>query len=294
MVNIIDDYTFSVTFDGPYGSFPAQVAISGWRGYGGLIRPKHYLMQFHEKYADAAELKAKLVEASIPEDQWQNLFNAKQMTEWMWNITNENGIGHPTLCAWVIQKVEGGVFTFERNPYYFKVDTEGQQLPYMDGIRSEVVQDKETLTTRALMGEFDYLGERSSLKKLPLMKEREAEGKIKVIIPRMHRLPINFCLNYTYNDPTWRLVTGDVRFRQAMSFAIPAGDPQELLSQPVRQAARPAAPVRVQRGEGERAARRDGDGQAGCGRLPPGPRRHPFSILFQCRTTRRITCRCPN
>ncbi len=220
VVNIIDDYTFSVTFDGPYGSFPAQVAISGWRGYGGLIRPKHYLMQFHEKYADPAELKAKLVEASIPEDQWQNLFNAKQMTEWMWNITNENGIGHPTLCAWVIQKVEGGVFTFERNPYYFKVDTEGNQLPYIDGIRSEVVQDKETLTTRALMGEFDYLGERSSLKKLPLMKEREAEGKIKVIIPRMHRLPINFCLNYTYNDPTWRLVTGDVRFRQAMSFAI--------------------------------------------------------------------------
>ena len=96
------------------------------------------------------------------------------MTEWMWNITNESGIGHPTLIAWIIKKVDGGVFTFERNPYYFKVDAEGNQLPYMDGIRSEVVQDKETLTTRALMGEFDYLGERSSLKKLPLMKEKEA------------------------------------------------------------------------------------------------------------------------
>jgi peptide/nickel transport system substrate-binding protein len=220
VVKIIDDYTFTVTFDGPYGAFPAETAIAGWRGYGGLIRPKHYLTQFHEKYADPAELKQKLVDASIPEDQWQNLFNAKQINEWMWNITNEAGIGSPLLTAWLPVKVEGGVFTFERNPYYFKVDEEGNQLPYMDGIRSEVVQDKETLTTRALMGEFDYLGERASLKKLPLMKEQEAAGKINVLIPKMHRLPINFNLNYTFNDPTWRAVTGDVRFRKALSYAI--------------------------------------------------------------------------
>jgi peptide/nickel transport system substrate-binding protein len=135
VVKIIDDFTFSVNFDKPYGSFPAQIAISGWRGYAGLIKPKHYLKQFHIKYTSLDDLKPKLKEASIPEDQWQNLFNAKQMTEWMWNITNEAGIGHPSLVAWIVKKVEGGVFTFERNPYYFKVDTEGNQLPYIDGIR---------------------------------------------------------------------------------------------------------------------------------------------------------------
>lgn len=220
VIKIIDDFTFSVTFDKPYGSFTAQISISGWRGYGGIIKPKHWLKQFHISYTPQAELAPKLKEASIPEDQWQNLFNAKQMTEWMWNITNEAGIDHPSVVAWVVKKVEGGVFTFERNPYYFKVDTEGNQLPYIDGIRSDVVQDKETLTTRGLMGEFDYLGERASLKKLPLMKETEATGAIKVIIPRMHRLPINFMLNLTVDDPTWRLVTGDVRFRRALSLAI--------------------------------------------------------------------------
>jgi peptide/nickel transport system substrate-binding protein len=219
-MDVIDDWTFKITFDKPYGSFLAQIGVGGWRGYGGLIKPKHYLKQFHEKYGDPAEMKKMMQEASIPEDQWQNLFNAKQMTEWMWNLTNENGIGHPTLTPWVIQKVEGGTFTFERNPYYWKVDAEGNQLPYMDGIRSQVVNDKETLTTRALMGEFDYLGERSSLKKLPLMKEQEAAGKIKVLIPRMHRTPIGFFLNLTNVDETWRKVTGDVKFRQALSLAI--------------------------------------------------------------------------
>ncbi len=217
---VIDDWTFSITFDKPYGSFLAQIGVGGWRGYGGIIKPKHYLKQFHIDYTSIEELKPKMAEASIPEDQWQNLFNAKQMTDWMWNITNENGIGHPTLCPWVIQKVEGGVFQFERNPYYWKVDAEGNQLPYIDGIRSEVVNDKETLTTRALMGEFDYLGERASMKKLPLMKEQEQAGKIKVLIPRMHRTPIGFFLNLTNEDPTWRKVTGDARFRQALSLAI--------------------------------------------------------------------------
>jgi peptide/nickel transport system substrate-binding protein len=219
-VTFIDDWTFSITFDKPYGSFLAQIGVGGWRGYGGIIKPKHYLKQFHIKYTPQAELAPKMKAASIPEDQWQSLFNAKQMTDWMWNIANENGIGHPTLCPWVIQKVEGGTFTFERNPYYWKVDAEGNQLPYIDGIRSMVVQDKETLTTRALMGEFDYLGERASLKKLPLMKEQEATGKIKVYLPRMHRTPIGYFLNLTNPDPTWRKVTGDVRFRQALSLAI--------------------------------------------------------------------------
>jgi peptide/nickel transport system substrate-binding protein len=217
---IIDNFTFSITFEKPYGAFPAEIAIAGWRGYAGIIKPAHYLKQFHIKYTKQEELAPKLKAASIPEDQWQNLFNAKQMTEWMWNITNEAGIGHPSLVAWNVKSASGGVFTFERNPYYFKVDAEGNQLPYMDGIRSEVVTERETLITRALMGEFDYLGERSSLKKLPLMKEKEATGAIKVFIPRMHRLPINFCLNLTAGDASYRKVTGDVRFRRALSLAI--------------------------------------------------------------------------
>lgn len=73
---------------------------------------------------------------------------------------------------------------------------------------------------RALMGEFDYIGERSSLKNLPLMAEAEQQGRVKVLLPRMHRTPIDFKLNLTYDDPVWREVTGDVRFRQALNYAI--------------------------------------------------------------------------
>ena len=219
-LGIVDDYTFTLTFDGAYGSFPAKIAIAGWTSYADFLRPKHYLTQFHKDYTPLADLQVLMKEESIPEDQWYNLFNTKQMGGNLWKATNEGGIGHPMLTPWDITEAEAGVFTQVRNAYYFKVDAEGNQLPYIDGVRSDVVQDHEALTARALMGEFDYLGERSSLKKLALMKEEEAKGKIKVFIPVMHRLPINFSLNLSYPDPVWREVTGDKRFRQALSFAI--------------------------------------------------------------------------
>jgi peptide/nickel transport system substrate-binding protein len=219
-LDYLDDMTFSLTFDEPYGCFLVQIGVASWRAYMDLIKPRHYLEQFHIEYTPLEELKPLMEKESIPENEWFNLFNAKQMAGNTWKVTNESGIGHPNLTCWAVTKVDGDVFTYERNPYYFKVDTAGNQLPYIDGIRSQVVADKETLTARALMGEFDYLGERASLKKLPLMKEQEQAGKIKVYIPRMHRTPIGFHLNLSYDDPVWREVTGDVRFRQALSYAI--------------------------------------------------------------------------
>jgi len=225
-LTVVDDFTFKLTFDKPYGSFPAHVAISGWIGYQDLIKPAHYLKQFHIKYTPLEELQPLMAAESIADDQWFNLFNAKQITGWAWNITNEAGIGHPVLTPWVVEKVEAGVFTFERNPYYYKVDTEGNQLPYIDGIRSEVVADRETLMMRALTGEYDYPGERSSLKKLPLMKEQEDKGLINIYMARMHRLPSSYRLNFTYPDENWRKVVRDIRFRRALSLAI---NRQEIL-----------------------------------------------------------------
>jgi peptide/nickel transport system substrate-binding protein len=37
----------------------------------------------------------------------------------------------PTLSAWkMIQPINTQLWVLERNPYYYAVDTEGQQLPY--------------------------------------------------------------------------------------------------------------------------------------------------------------------
>src|SRR5690606_15378639 len=118
-------------------------------------------------------------------------------------------IGHPTLTPWVLTRADASVFTYERNPYYFKVDPDGNQLPYIDSIRSQVIQDYETLTSRALMGEFDYLGERASLRHLSMIGPRHQQGELQMGLFRKHALR-NFYLNLTYDDETWRSVVGDV------------------------------------------------------------------------------------
>ncbi|MCY4522481.1 MAG: ABC transporter substrate-binding protein [Caldilineaceae bacterium] len=219
-VEILDDYTFTVTFDDQYGSFPAQMAIASWRGYQDLLKPAHYLKQFHADYADADELAAKMEAESIEEGQWYNLFNAKQMPGNLWRVINEEGFGHPVLTAWQMVDFGNGVWNFDRNPYYFKVDEAGNQLPYIDHVQMVLVQDRETIVLKILSGELDYLGERSSLQNLPLLKQAENDGILNVFLPRMHRLPINFSLNLTYPDEAYRQVTNDVRFREAMNYAI--------------------------------------------------------------------------
>jgi peptide/nickel transport system substrate-binding protein len=221
-LEVVDDWTFRLVFDRPYGAFPAQLGIAEWRGYGGIIKPKHYLEQFHKEYASAAQLREKAREAALPEgeDQWFNLFNAMQLTEWMWNATTEAGMGHPTLMPWILKQVDSSSFTYERNPYYFKVDPNGSQLPYMDGILSELVQDKQALTARTLTGEFDYLGERASVRQLSLINEKAERGEGKLSVPKGHTIPTTVFLNMTYEDDNWREVVRDLRFRQALSLAI--------------------------------------------------------------------------
>ncbi|NEE03966.1 ABC transporter substrate-binding protein [Phytoactinopolyspora halotolerans] len=222
---IIDQYTFSLAFDEPYGDFPAQLAGSGFVGYGDIIKPRHYLEQFHEKYADAGALEELMEGESIDEGEWYRLFHAKQM-DGVQNVSDRNRAGHPTLTPWVMADSGTSVLRYERNPYYFKVDIDGNQLPYVDELSASVVEDLEALASRTLFGEFDYVGQELSIQHVPLLAERRDAGELNLHMPRNYRCPINFELNLTHPDEAWREVVRNVSFRRALSLAI---DRQEIL-----------------------------------------------------------------
>lgn len=222
---VVDDWTFTITFDRPYGSFPGQLAISNFRGWAPLLQPKHYMEQFHVDYADPDDLAAHLVDEGLAEDAWATLFNTKALNNGaadgqIGNISGELGLGHPTLGPWVIIDASETVLTFERNPYYFKVDEAGNQLPYIDNLESHVVQDYETLTSRALFGEFDYLGERAAFRTFPLMIEAQDEGTVKILTGKQHAAPLTVLLNMSNTDEPWATYSNDVRFREALSHGI--------------------------------------------------------------------------
>ncbi len=92
------------------------------------------------------------------------------------------------------------VVTYERNSYYFKVDEEGNQLPYIDRIRSELVTDVEIGTMKVLGGEVDYMREDAGISNLPLYKEHEEESDYRTVLLKTPGAKVNMRLNLTYED----------------------------------------------------------------------------------------------
>jgi len=216
---IVDDLTFKLDFAEPYGGFLLVLAIQSWRNYMEFLKPSHYLKKFHKKYAKPEELEAAMKEANVTD--WIKLYTLKDMNSFIsGGMTAQRTIGLPSLQPWVIKSVTPQLATFERNPYYFKVDQAGNQLPYVDTIQSYYVPDVEVIDLKNMAGEADYARSNPKLVKLPLYKENEAKGGYKMNLGRLHATVIDVFLNLTYKDETWRKVVQDKRFRQALNMAI--------------------------------------------------------------------------
>lgn len=215
---VIDEYKFQMTFDQPYGRFPIQLALTGWRGYSDLLKPKHYLTKFHVKYTPLEQLEPLIKEAGFQKGEWANLFNDKDITNW--ELTTKKAIGFPVLYPWMMVKSTETQKKYVRNPYFWKVDAAGNQMPYIDAIEDTTVQDVEMMSTKVIAGEVDLMRESAALNKMPLYKEyAEKKGYIAPMLD-MHVDPTSLFLNLTYSDENWRKVVQDLRFRKALNMAI--------------------------------------------------------------------------
>ena len=67
---------------------------------------------------------------------------------------------------------------------------------------------------------MDFLREDATLDKVDLYKENEDRAGYSVVLLDMHITPTDPRINLTYDDPAWRQVVNDVRFRKALSHAI--------------------------------------------------------------------------
>jgi peptide/nickel transport system substrate-binding protein len=216
-LEVVDEYTFKLSFDKPYGGLLIRLAIQGWRGYNDLLKPSHFLKPFHTKYTKLADLEPKIKEAGFQPGEWVNLFNFKDVLNT--KLTSSRAIGFPVLYPWIFVKKTDTTATYERNPYYFKVDNAGNQLPYIDKIQSTLVQDIEMVSLKTITGEVDFSRESAALIKMPLYKENEKNG-YKALLANMHVTPTDFSLNLSYDDPAWQQVVQDVRFRKALNMAL--------------------------------------------------------------------------
>lgn len=219
VLEIVDDYNFKLTASAPYGGFLRNLTIEGWNGYTELVNPSHVLKKWHADFTPVEEMAEEL-KANNLTDEWWQLFSQQKRCQ-SWDVTRARCVGYPTLTPWLSVEAETpGIMVFERNPYYYKVDTEGKQLPYVDKIVSVQVEDVEMVNQKVLAGDVDFLRESTALVKVPLYKENEEAGGFRTVLTDMHVDSSALFLNQTFNDETWRKVSQDIRFRQALSHAI--------------------------------------------------------------------------
>ena len=207
---VIDDTTVRYTWDKPNPLFlPALAGPDPLFIY----RPAHYLKQFHIKYADKDTLDARVKAEGVRN--WAALH-----TKFDSMYKNDNP-DLPSLEPWVLKtKPPADRLVFERNPYYYRVDGAGHQLPYIDRILVSVA-DSKIIPAKTGAGESDLQARYLRFDDYTFLKANEADGGYKVRLWRTgpgSQLALYPNLNTA--DPVWRGLIRDVRFRRALSLAI--------------------------------------------------------------------------
>ncbi|MCC6170055.1 MAG: ABC transporter substrate-binding protein [Caldilineaceae bacterium] len=220
VVEKVDDLTVTFRFAAPNGLFLYFLASP--TGDQPTRYPRHYLEQFLPKYNEAG-IDALIAEAQATD--WIHLFQLKGggVPSTPYNALWYNA-DLPTLYAWDIEVpyIGGQQVVAERNPYYWKVDPEGNQLPYIDEVSYEVGEDVEVLVLKALNGELD-MQERhiSSLANKAVFTDNMDKGNYHFFETRFaDNNVMSIALNLNHKDPVLREIFQSKDFRIGLSHAI--------------------------------------------------------------------------
>ena len=207
---ILDERTLRFTWDKPNPRFLPQLAGALDPG---IYRASAYLKQFHAKYADKAALDEKAKQQKLKS--WAALHNRLD------DMKEQTNPALPTLMPWrVVTAAPANRFIFERNPYYHRIDRQGQQLPYVDRLIMDV-SASGLFAAKANAGELDLLFRGLSMSDIPVLKEGEkAKGYSTLLWPYARGTELALYPNLNTVDPVWRQLNRDIRFRRALSLGI--------------------------------------------------------------------------
>ncbi len=220
----VDETTVQFVFEDPYFLFYDMLAGDTLIGGGQSVRqaqgftfgaysPKHYLKQFLPKYSSEAEVNDRAKKEGY--DNWVKLLHFKKD----WSLNPEL----PTLGPWkTTRPVNTPTWVMERNPYYYAIDTAGQQLPYIDRIVMTLAEDTEILNLRAIAGEYDLQERHIDLGKLPVIIENQKKGNYTVRLDTAQNgSDTTLQINQSFKaDPEIAKWLTNADFRRALSLGI--------------------------------------------------------------------------
>ncbi|MCK0470214.1 ABC transporter substrate-binding protein [Halalkalibacter sp. APA_J-10(15)] len=216
-VTKVDDYTIKVTHEYPSVLFLERLAIDNkW-----FFAPAHF-------YKDILPELIGEEEALEVASEWgyNDLDSFGEWTGYYFWLFPER----PTLRPWVASNDPySDRFIMERNPYYFKTDAEGNQLPYIDSIVLDRMQDDSHYLLETLAGNINL--RMFGFEEFTVLKENEERGDYRIL----QWYPASWSstglqLNQTVEDPKLRELFQDIRFREALSVAVDRHELSEILT----------------------------------------------------------------
>ncbi len=214
-VEKVDRYTVKVTHAYPFPLFLERLTIDNkW-----FFAPAHYYKTILPEFV--GEEKALQIANEKGFNDVNSMGKWTGYYYWIWP-------DRPTIRPWVAKNSpDEAQIIWERNPYYFKTDAEGNQLPYIDRIVLERVEEDNNRDLKAIAGEID-IHDVTSVEKYPLFMENRERGDFRVVKWREPKTE-SVALNQTAEDPALRVLFQDVNFRSGLSVAINREEINEIV-----------------------------------------------------------------
>ncbi len=207
----IDDYTVKFTFPKPNAIF--LESLTRVTPYS----PRHYLLKYHPTLGDQDLIKKTMSARSLT--------TAKALYTALLDFRNPE---HPRLWPWIYRTYKSSPpDSFVRNPYFFAVDPQGNQLPYIDRVLLEV-KSPALIPQTAASGAITMQERHLNYDNYTLLMEGRKRNKYQVF----HWFPASrsaFTLfpnqnRHVFpgdNASKWKsLLLQDKHFRQALSLSI--------------------------------------------------------------------------
>ena len=185
------------------------------------VRSAEYMKQFHPDHTDdPAALDQMIADADL--ELWTDLYVDKRSGR------HENPES-PMLWPWTVgTDFTEPLVTATRNPYFWAVDTDGNQLPYIDDLTFRQFTDPDVYALWCINGEIDCQSRHVRNTDITVLKENEEAGDYKLQIWRRTAV-YGLHLNMTAREPRLRELFQERDFRIACSIGVDRDAINELV-----------------------------------------------------------------
>jgi peptide/nickel transport system substrate-binding protein len=206
-----DPHTLTISFKGP-APLTADRLATWTNGYGGngpaWMVPSHFARAFHPRHTKGLPPTWAAV---------GGLFET--------SVSYRRNPKCPTLAGFRLAEYnDARSLVWERNPYYYAVTPDGDQLPYIDGITMTAVTDGELTKLKISQGDVDLshgpLNGVTLADVSTLMKNRDRADIDVYLWNSGSGVGSGLALSQDYHEEKYRVLIREPRFRQALSLAF--------------------------------------------------------------------------